>query len=75
MSQQHLLTYCLDITPDNNTTWNATGRIIGADIVEYNPENDVNKITAAVASKLVKEIGAKMLLSNGIVHLPEGVQL
>lgn len=51
------------------------GRIIGADIVEYNPVNDINKMTAAVCSKLLKEIGAKMLLSNNITSLPPGVEI
>lgn len=35
--------------------------IIGADIVEYNPHRDVSFITAALAAKLLKEIGGKML--------------
>lgn len=39
-------------------------RIIGADIVEYNPENDFQGITAALAAKLVKEISSKMI-ENG----------
>ena len=37
--------------------------IIGADIVEYNPKHDVHNMTAMVAAKLVKEIGA-MILKN-----------
>ena len=35
--------------------------LIGADIVEYNPRRDVQAMTAAVAAKLVKEIGGRML--------------
>lgn len=35
--------------------------VIGADIVEYNPRRDLNDLTAAVALKLLKELGAKML--------------
>jgi arginase family enzyme len=35
--------------------------IVGADIVEYNPDRDVNGITAAVAAKLLKEIAGSML--------------
>ena len=35
--------------------------IIGADIVEYNPERDVQDITAALAAKLMKEILGKMI--------------
>jgi len=41
-------------------------RIIGADIVEYNPRRDINSMTAMVAAKLLKEIAGKMLLNcNG----------
>lgn len=36
-------------------------RIVGADIVEYNPARDVNGMTAMVAAKLLKEIAGKML--------------
>jgi len=35
--------------------------IIGADIVEYNPLQDINHMTAMVAAKLIKEIGGKIL--------------
>ena len=35
--------------------------IVGADIVEYNPDRDVNGMTAAVAAKLLKEIAGSML--------------
>ncbi|MFT5520281.1 MAG: arginase [Enterobacterales bacterium] len=38
--------------------------IIGADIVEYNPEHDINGMTAMVAAKLIKEIGGMILKSN-----------
>ena len=31
-------------------------KIIGADIVEYNPKRDLNQMTAALAAKLMKEI-------------------
>jgi agmatinase len=37
------------------------GRIVGADIVEYNPTRDVHDMTAAVGAKLVKEVLALML--------------
>ena len=30
--------------------------VIGADVVEYNPVNDVRDLTARVAAKFVKEI-------------------
>ncbi len=39
--------------------------VIGADIVEYNPQRDVQDLTAAVAVKLVKELAAKMIESIG----------
>jgi arginase len=35
--------------------------IIGADIVEYNPHQDLGGMTASVAAKLVKELAAQML--------------
>ena len=34
------------------------GPIIGADVVEYNPDRDINGMTATVAAKLVKELAA-----------------
>ncbi len=36
-------------------------KVIGADIVEYNPDRDINGITAMLSAKLLKEISAKML--------------
>ncbi|MGA9573906.1 MAG: agmatinase [Lysobacterales bacterium] len=39
-------------------------RIVGADIVEYNPQRDINDMTAMVAVKLLKEIAARMLLNS-----------
>ncbi len=38
--------------------------IVGADIVEYNPKQDINDMTAMVAAKLLKEIAGKMLLNR-----------
>lgn len=35
--------------------------IAGADIVEYNPDRDINDMTAMVAAKLLKEIAGRML--------------
>ena len=32
--------------------------IVGGDLVEYNPKNDVRDLTARVAAKLVKELAA-----------------
>ena len=39
-------------------------QIVGADIVEYNPDRDINDMTAMVAAKLLKEIAGKMLLNR-----------
>ena len=35
-----------------------TARLIGADVVELNPDRDLNGVTAVLAAKLVKEIAA-----------------
>ena len=40
-----------------------TGKIAGADIMEYNPAQDNSQTTAAVAAKLLKEILGMMVLS------------
>jgi len=40
------------------------GPIVGADVVEYNPTQDVFGLTAWVAAKLVKELIARMLETN-----------
>jgi len=37
------------------------GSIVGADIVEYNPSQDVSEMTATVAAKILKEILGKMI--------------
>jgi agmatinase len=39
------------------------GTLVGADVVEYNPRQDLGGVTAIVAAKLVKEIAGRMLLS------------
>jgi len=41
-------------------------RIVGADIVEYNPSCDINNMTAMVAAKLLKEIAGRMLLNASV---------
>jgi len=38
------------------------GTIVGADIVEYNPEQDLAGITGTVAAKILKEIVGKMMV-------------
>ncbi|WP_281561495.1 agmatinase [Thalassomonas sp. RHCl1] len=35
--------------------------LVGADIVEFNPDKDIDGVTAQVSAKLVKEIAGKML--------------
>ncbi len=40
---------------------NLKGKLVGADIVEYNPERDLQGVTAMVAAKLLKEIIGRML--------------
>ena len=41
-----------------------TGKIAGADMVEFNPAQDNTQITAMVAAKLLKEILGKMILDR-----------
>jgi arginase len=38
------------------------GKIVGADLVEYNPVRDVDGMTATVAAKVLKEILGKMIV-------------
>jgi arginase len=38
-----------------------TGNLVGADLVEYNPKQDVSQLTAMVCAKIVKEILGKMI--------------
>jgi agmatinase len=38
--------------------------IVGADVVEYNPDADIGELTAGLAAKLVKEVVAAMLRSG-----------
>ncbi len=45
---------------------NLKGKLIGADIVEYNPERDPQDITGMVAGKLLKEIIGRMLEEKSI---------
>lgn len=37
------------------------GQIVGADVVEYNPQMDLGGVTAAAAAKIVKEIAGRMI--------------
>ena len=40
---------------------NIDAEIIGADIVEYNPDRDFHNMTAFLAAKMMKEILGKMM--------------
>lgn len=40
------------------------GNIIGGDIVEYNPDRDIDNISASIASKLLKELCSKIISSK-----------
>lgn len=44
------------------------GTIVGADLVEYNPVQDVAGMTATVAAKILKEILGKMLIGSSATH-------
>lgn len=44
-----------------NIIHSLTGDIVGADIVEYNPERDLNGVTGMVAAKVLKEVLGRML--------------
>ncbi|HTZ97038.1 MAG TPA: arginase family protein [Terriglobales bacterium] len=37
------------------------GNIVGADIVEYNPKQDISQLTAMVCAKILKEVLGVML--------------
>ena len=41
-----------------------SGPVIGADVVEYNPGQDVGGITAPVAAKIVREIAGLMIATR-----------
>jgi arginase len=40
------------------------GELIGADIVEFNPNEDIGGLTASVAAKLVKELAAQCVVES-----------
>ena len=44
-----------------NLIQNIRTEVVGADIVEYNPNRDIQKMTAFLAAKLMKEILGKMM--------------
>jgi arginase family enzyme len=39
-----------------------TGQMVGADLVEFNPKQDISGLTATVCGKLLKEILGKMIV-------------
>jgi arginase len=43
----------------------AGGRLVGADVVEYNPSRDVGDLTARVAAKLLKEVCGRLAAGGG----------
>jgi agmatinase len=45
-----------------NLIQNIEATVVGADIVEYNPDRDVNDMTAYLAAKMTKELLAKMMI-------------
>jgi arginase len=47
-----------------NTLQSLNGRIVGADLVEYNPVRDASGRTAMVCAKVLKEIAALMLAGD-----------
>jgi len=42
------------------------GTVVGADLVEFNPVQDVSGVTATVAAKIVKEILGKMIAERRV---------
>ena len=42
------------------------GSIVGADIVEFNPQNDALDLTSMTAAKILKEIAARMTMQRGV---------
>jgi arginase len=40
------------------------GPIVGADVVEFNPAQDIGGVTASVAAKIVREIAGGILLQG-----------
>lgn len=45
--------------------WNTPGPVIGGDIVELNPDRDINGMTAVLAAKLLKELIARVAQDAG----------
>jgi len=49
------------------------GNIVAADLVEFNPAQDISNMTATVAAKLLKEMLAKMISEGGVRQRVAGV--
>lgn len=47
-----------------NHLHSTTGTIVGADIVEYNPRQDISQLTATVCGRILKEILGMMILNR-----------
>lgn len=43
----------------------AEGTVVGGDVVEYNPRQDLGGMTATVAAKIVKELAGRMVVDAG----------
>jgi arginase len=43
------------------------GSMVGADVVEYNPRQDLAGMTATLAAKIVKEIAGRMLVDAAAI--------
>ena len=41
-----------------------SGELVGADIVEFNPSQDIAGMTSSVAAKLVKELAAQCVVES-----------
>ena len=52
-----------------NVIQHLKGKVIGADVVEYNPRADLDGMTSMVAAKLVKEIAARMIADAGDIEV------
>ena len=42
--------------------------LVGADIVEYNPKNDLSEITSAVGAKILKEMAAQIIITQTLTR-------
>ena len=46
--------------------WKTPGPVIGGDVVELNPDRDVNSMTATLAAKLLKELAARISADSSL---------